>query len=267
MTDSAKRPTTSPLSSGLKLLRLLTAISETTEPFRIADLAREVDTTRAEVHRQVVTLAAGGWLTRLADGRYALTMRAAHLGNAAMAHAGLFDRAATLIAELAERVGEAASLAVLDEGTMRIVQRAEPGRALYATVSLGSRMAVWSSASGRALIAHANSEVIARLTEDGVQLPTPAELAAIREQGYAVSVDEPGDDLLAVAVHVGPDSHHATGALSVVGPHDRVKVPETVAALRQTANGINRLLQRSRTFGEEPLTDYSRQRTAGQTTL
>lgn len=253
MADVGNQPTTSPLSSGLKLLRLLAAISETTEPFRIADLARDVGATRAEVHRQVVTLATGGWLSRRPDGRYALTMRAAHLGNAAMAHSGLFDRAATLIAELAEKVGEAASLAVLDEDTMRIVQRAEPGRALYATVSLGSRMPVWSSASGRALIAHANSEVIARLTGDGVQLPAPAELAAVREQGYAVSVDEPGDDLLAVAVPVGPDAHRATGALSVVGPQERVKVAEAVAALRHTSIGINRLLQRSQTFGEEPI--------------
>lgn len=250
LTDGAPRSSTAPLSSGVKLLRLLAAIGETTEPFRISDLARQVGASRAEVHRQVVTLHVAGWVTQLANGSYALTMRAAHLGHAAMAHTGLFDRATALIGTLAERVGEVASLAVLDDNVIRVVQRADPGRALRVTVALGARMEIWSSASGRALVAQAEPGLIAKLRQGGVRLPTPADLASIRAQGYATSIDDPDDDLLAVAVPVGADPRAATAALSVLGPRDRIDVDQAVAELKRTAIDVNNLLRMSQTFGE-----------------
>jgi DNA-binding IclR family transcriptional regulator len=244
---TSPRGTTPPLSSGLKLLALLSCIADTTEPVRIAELARRLDVPRGAVHRQLVTLAAGGWVHQVEDGRYQLSMRAVSLGQAAFNHAGLSRRTMLLLRDLAESVGEVASLAILDDLNVRIVQRVEPGLVLRGVGALGARFSVWDSASGRVIVATADPGLTATLRQRGAELPGDEELVAIREAGY--SAFAPDDEAMAVAVPVAGGRGGAPLALSVIGPRDRIDLNVCLPALRSTAAAVEAVVAAAADLG------------------
>lgn len=241
--DDASRRASRPLSTVLKVLTLLDFLADADEPVRVSSLARAVGATRAETHRQLVTLEAAGWMERLPDGSYRLTLRPAHLGHTALRQAGIGERTSPLLAEAAQECGEVVSIAVLDADTARVVQRAEPGRALYATLLLGDRLSLHSSASGRLLCALADDETAAELARSGVALPDPEERALIRAAGWATSTDDAEDGIAALAVPLCREDGRAVAALSVHGPRDRITSTGALTVLRPLTRRIEPLLR------------------------
>lgn len=249
MSDNEGSAGTRAMSSGVKLLALLDVIGASADGVTVSGLARQTGRPRAEVHRQLVTLVAAGWMSQRADGSYVLTMRAAHVGQAALRHAGIAERIEELLAQLAVRAGEAASIIVLDGDGARIVQRAEPGRALRVTLALGARLELWDSASGRVLTAFAPPDLVAGLRDRGVRVPSGAELEQVRLDGYACSVDIPGEEILGVAVPLADRNGGVMRALSLSGPTDRIDVARAVAQLRETALAMNEVFALTSTLG------------------
>ncbi|MEV6794421.1 IclR family transcriptional regulator [Streptomyces sp. NPDC051320] len=242
-TVGSDRPATRPLGTVLKALALLDSLADTNEPVRSAVLARALGTTRAEAHRHLITLEAAGWMERLPDGAYRLTLRPARLGHAALRQAGVGERTAPLLERAAHAAGEVVSIAVLDSDTSRVVQRAEPGRSLHATLFLGDRLSLHSSASGRLLMAFATADVIEPLRLDGVPLPAEEDLSTVRATGWATSTDDDDDGIAALAIPLRRYDGPVVAALSVHGPRERFAVTEALAALRPAAHGIEQLLR------------------------
>lgn len=224
------------------MLRLLDCIAETSGPVGAAEMARELDTSRAAVHRQLVTLASAGWLKADSNGRYQLTMRAAHLGHAALNHIGLLGEASDLLGDFASSVGEVASLAVLDGHDARVIQRAAPGRSLHVTVELGDRFPILDSASGQVLAAYLEPTALIELANSGVRLPTSEDLELVRRNGYAQFRLNDRDDLLAIAVPLGAGRTTIELALSIIGPFTRIDMASAVTGLLETAAKIDRLM-------------------------
>ncbi|WP_205786749.1 IclR family transcriptional regulator [Specibacter cremeus] len=237
------------MGSGLKLLALLDEIGTSADAVTISTLARKMGRPRAEVHRQLVTLVTAGWMAQRGDGAYALTLRPALVGQAALHHSGMSERIEELLEELARSTGEAASVAVLDGDSARIVQRAEPGRALRVTLSLGAKLALWDSATGRVLMAFSPSETVAALRDRGVRVPSDEELALVRRDGHASSLDQPGDNILGIAVPVDDGPGGVVRAVSISGPRERVDVGAALQSLRDTAAAMNELLSVNNTLG------------------
>nr|WP_028921885.1 IclR family transcriptional regulator [Pseudonocardia acaciae] len=224
---------TRPMTSALKLLRLLDAVGESDEPVRLADLARELGASRSEVHRHLVTLVTAGWMEKLPDGAYQLTVKAAHLGNAALQHAGFGERVTALLVDLAEETGQSVCLAVLDDDATRVIKRAEPGTATRVTLALGHRMSLLYGATGRALAAFAPADVVAELRARGVRVPEESELAEIRRVGYALTPPGGVDGVAVIASPVPARAGAPKVALCVVGPagrFDPLSVRERLAA-------------------------------------
>ncbi|MGI5231722.1 IclR family transcriptional regulator [Actinoallomurus sp. CA-142502] len=217
-TDANDSASTRPMSSALKLLRLLDVVGESEDPVRVADLARTLGATRSEVHRHLVTLVAAGWMERLPDGAYQLTVKAAHLGHAALQHAGFGDRVSAMLVDLAAETGQSVCLAVLDDDATRVVKRAEPGTAAHVTLALGRRLDLRFGATGRVLLAFADPAVVAGLRARDVDVPTDAELAEIRAQGYALIPEaDPDGGLAAIAFPVSGRTGEPSVALCAVG--------------------------------------------------
>src|SRR3954449_11242398 len=102
---------TRPLGSATKLLALLDLIATSRAPVHLAKLASDAGAARAAVHKQLVTLVEAGWLEQLDDRSYRLTMRAAHIGQAALVQAGLDQRVLPEMERLAADVRESTALA------------------------------------------------------------------------------------------------------------------------------------------------------------
>lgn len=232
---------TRPMSSALKLLRLLDVVGESEEPVRVADLARLLGASRSEVHRHLVTLAVAGWMEKLPDGSYQLTVKAAHLGHAALQHAGFGDRVSALLIELAAQTGQSVCLAVLDDDATRVIKRAEPGTAAHVTLALGRRLSLMQGATGRILIAVADPQTVADLRARGVELPDDDELAEIRRQGFALIPPDDGDGLAAIAFPVAGRTGRPSVALCAVGPQVRFDPLTASDVLAQAADQLSRL--------------------------
>ncbi|GAA4803990.1 IclR family transcriptional regulator [Streptomyces ziwulingensis] len=241
--DASSPRTTRPLSTVLKALALLDFLADLDEPVRVSALARTVGASRGEVHRHLVTLEAAGWMEQLPDGSYRLTLRPAHLGHTALRQAGVGERTAPLLAEAARACGEVVSIAVLDADTARVVQRAEPGRALHATLLLGDRLGLRSSATGRLLYALADAETAGALARLGVPLPPEDDVALIRSTGWATSTDDAEDGIAAVAVPLCREDGRTVAALSVHGPRERITSTGALAVLRPLTRNIEPLLR------------------------
>lgn len=248
---------TQPLGTALKCLALLEAAAEEPRSVRVSQLARRLGLSRAAVHQQLVTLVAAGWMERCDDGSYRLTFRPARIGQAALRQAGIEERLLPLMERLVEEIREAVSLAILDRGTATIVQRLEPGRPLQVDLRAEAQMPIGRSASGKVLLAYATPAQLAELRELGVEIPEPAELAAVRESGYATSSGRWLEGVTGVAAPVFDMNGRCVGALSIAGPDTRLDSEKAVAALLQHVSEVNHLL--SGRPAADPATDMEDQ--------
>ncbi|WP_165494890.1 IclR family transcriptional regulator [Actinomadura roseirufa] len=219
------------IQSTLRCLEVLDALAATEEPVSVSELARRMDARRGTLHQQLQTLVHAGWARQTPDAKYYLSLRALHVGKAALTQAGLAERLLPSLEELAERTGEAAALAVLDGTDVLIVQRVESPHLIRADIRVGTRMPLATSAAGLVLLAHADDARRAGLAGRGVAVPAPEVLDGIRERGYAVQKGEyqPGLSSAAVPVTLGPDEELLT--LSMAAPTERFDEARAVTLL------------------------------------
>jgi DNA-binding IclR family transcriptional regulator len=243
---STNRRQTRPLSSALKIFALLDAIADSPGTVQASELARRIDSTRAAVHQQLVTLVEAGWVEQLGDRSYRLTMHAARVGQAALTQAGIGERVRPVMEALVTEVREAVSLAVIDDNAARIIDRAEPDRAVRVNTRWESRMPIKRSALGKVLVAHAGEALLERLEASGVELPDEAERSAIRDAGHAFSSGNWPDDVRAVAAPLFDFTGACVAALSLSAPEARFDGETFIAALESHTAIINAQLSGAR---------------------
>ncbi|WP_299541176.1 IclR family transcriptional regulator [uncultured Streptomyces sp.] len=218
------------LTSSLKTLEVLAALADEPRGVGASELARRIGGNRGYVHRQLVTLCAGGWIEQAEDGTYRLSLRVSRLSDAAFTQAGLGHRATAALEELAAEVDETVSLAVLDGDSARIVQRVEVDRLLRVDARIEARMPISDTASGRVLTAWALPHDLDALRDAGVPTATDEELEHIRRDGYALSLPNRLEPTVAVAAPVFDARRRALAALSVVGPMVRFDAEAAAAS-------------------------------------
>jgi IclR family transcriptional regulator, pca regulon regulatory protein len=123
----------------------------------IAAIADELTMSRSTTHRYVITLVALGYLEQEKDRRYKLGVRVIDLGMAALSATGLREQARPLLEKLRAQVDLSASLAVLDSTNIVYVDylpSSRGGQALELEIGPGSRLAAYSTAMGKVMLAH-----------------------------------------------------------------------------------------------------------------
>ncbi|HTX05384.1 MAG TPA: IclR family transcriptional regulator C-terminal domain-containing protein [Steroidobacteraceae bacterium] len=142
------------LARGLHVIR---AFSGVDRRLTIADVSRATGLTRAVVRRCLYTLRELGYAET--DGRtYRLQPRILNLGYAYLSTAPIPLAAQAVLEELSEQLGEATSVAVLDDGAVVCVARAATRRIMAVTLSVGSRLPAYCTALGRMLLASLPAE-------------------------------------------------------------------------------------------------------------
>ena len=124
---------------------ILSSFSETRPVLGIADLARSVDLNKSTTYRYVATLARLGYVQQDPDTKkYSLGPRVVDLGFAALNSMELTRVAARHIQALADEIGYAASMAVLDGPDIVYIDRRrsqrDGGLALDLNLHVGSRL-------------------------------------------------------------------------------------------------------------------------------
>ena len=223
----ASRP---PLQSVTIALDILDALAEAPE-LGVSELARRVGVAKSTAHRTCSVLVGRGLLDRAPDRRYRLGLRFVELGDLATARTAVGAEGLPLLVELRNALGETVQLGVPAGADVVYVERVEGVHALrYSTNA--RRSPIHRSSAGKVLAAFDPSMAEARLRaglppSTGYTIVVPevflAELARVRERGYARSVDETelGLSSLAVPVEAAPGGP-VVAAISMVGPTARV---------------------------------------------
>lgn len=223
------RPPRPPLQSVTIALDIVDALAKASE-LSVSELARRVGVAKSTAHRTCAVLAARGLLDRSGDG-YRLGLRLVELGHLATAQTVVGDQGLPILVELRNALEETVQIGVPAGPDVVYVERVEGRRALRYTTN-SRRSPVHRSSAGKVLAAHRPEMVEAQLriglvpsTRYTIVVPDVllAELARVRERGYARSVDETelGMSSLAVPVRDSPGGR-VVAAISMVGPTARV---------------------------------------------
>ena len=231
-----------PLRSVLKAFAVLDELGRSREPQRLVELTRSLGESRSTTYQKLVTLMHAGWVETTEGGRYRLSLRAAQIGAIALEQASLDERAVVVLRELADEASETASLAVLSRNRAELIQRVEADVAVQARVSVGARMSLDSSSSGRVLTAFATPEAREALARLSAVLAPPSTLRAVVRAGYAVSAGKDFPGVRSVAAPIFDASGACVFALSVAAPVERFNEDRLARPLLRAAARLNRLI-------------------------
>lgn len=190
----------------------------------LAEVATKTDLSRPAVRRILLTLQRLGYVTSTGT-RWSLTPRVLSIGQHYTASHTLVDSALPKLVEIADHTRESASLGVLDGTEVVYAARVPVRRIMSINVSVGTRVPAYATSMGRALLAWSPRErvdaVIAetsfeKLTSTTIDNPDAfrAELAQVRNQGYAMASAELEEGLISIAAPVFDPAGRAVGVLA-----------------------------------------------------
>ncbi|HEX3922250.1 MAG TPA: IclR family transcriptional regulator [Streptosporangiaceae bacterium] len=212
------------LDRGLVVLEVIGRRGE----MRLADLARELGTSRTTMFRVLETLRARGFAEHVASSHtYRLGPGARSL--AAQATLSAITRLAEpAMADLRNATGETVNLIGVHGGRLVYEAVLEGGYALRSLPSLGMTVAAHCSALGKAVLADAppalrevllGPEPYQRFTEHTIttRQKLEAELEATGQRGYSIDEEEIETGLTCVAAAIRGAGGRPAGAISISG--------------------------------------------------
>lgn len=217
----------------------------------VSRVSRELDLSKAVVHRILQSLINRNLIAYDPSVReYRLGPAAAALGSRALRESDLRTAALPFVAELRDQLHETVTISAKMHGGRVYLDQVVGTHEITMSVELGRRFPVHAGSSGKCILAHSRPDEIDRVLADELAALTPAtptdpvalraELAQIRERGYAASAGERQGDAGSIAVPVF-DPGGLVGSISVCGPRFRVTdafVAATAPELIETADRI-----------------------------
>jgi len=237
-------------------LAILRYLGRQAGPVAAASIVRDLQLPRSTVYHLLATLADENFVTRLPeDRRYGLGLAAYELGTGYVRQAPLQRVARVPLADLVDRVGHSAHLAVLHgREVVYVIEERAPGRPPLVT-DVGVRLPAQLTASGRAMLAQLPAAQVRALFPDpaafvlrtavGPRSPSAlrALLVDVRRRGHALEDGEVTPGFASIASPVLDHSGHPVAGVAVTFPGAGLPVAarERVAGLvARTAATISR---------------------------
>ncbi len=223
----------------------------------VTEIAERTGLHKSTAHRFLVTLEAVGLLERDSrTQRYRLGLRMFEMGGIVLEQMSLWDEALPFLETLVTASGETGHLAVLERGEAIYIEKVEARRALRIPSAMGRGYPAHATSLGKVLLSDlGDAEVRATMDARGMVSYTRttttdvshllAQLAEIRERGYAVDDEEYDEGLRCVGAPIRDHTGRVVAALGIGGPVTRV-TPERVDDLARlvidAADGLSRRL-------------------------
>jgi IclR family pca regulon transcriptional regulator len=184
--------------------------------------------------------------------RFSLRPRILDLGYAYLSGLGLAEIAPQHMESLVRKVNESSSVSVLDDTEIVYVLRVPTRRIMSITLAVGTRLPAYATSMGRVLLAQLDADDLERrlaqirmskLTRHTITSKGSlrAELATIREQGYAVVDQELEEGLRSAAVPI-VDADGSFAAINISVHASRASIKDLrhhfLPALRLAAEAI-----------------------------
>lgn len=227
-----------------RAIAVLNVLAEANSDLGTNEIARRTGFNVSSVSRLLATLVDGGLLQYVpSTGRYRLGIRILQLANVAREKLDIRTLARPYLEELSELTGETATLSLPGERDVLTVDFAASDLSVRSVASIGRNSVAHATAVGKVFLAWGGQLPdgdLAGYTERTVtdREELDAEIAQIKDQGWAQAIREREPELSAVAVPVLDHAGSLVAILGVQGPASRFTarpMHEAVDLLRERA--------------------------------
>lgn len=247
--------------SVVRAISLLKVFNDEQSEWQLTELAHEVGINKTTAFRLLKALEGEGLLSRDPESHaYKLGFGMVSLGGLALRSNDLRSVAHPMLASLSASIHETASLEILQEGEMLILDEVLGKHLMSGGKSIGTRWPVYATSTGKA--------ILAALEVDEVDQILPEELIPFTEytitsrsllledlrrsfaRGYSVAWEELELGLVAVGAPLRNFDGDVIAAISLAGPTRRLpknRIPEIGKMICEKANEISHSLG----FGKE----------------
>jgi IclR family KDG regulon transcriptional repressor len=223
----------SPVGSVDRLVRVLDSFSAERPAWSLAELSAHLDLPKSTLHRFLVSLESHDILRRNPDDkRWRPGYRLLDWGELAGKTIGLSQLARPLMREIAAATGELIVLTVYSGQEVVCIEKIDARHPVRLALEVGTRRPLHAGASSKVLAAYLPEPERRAILQDG-DLPRlctntitdpealAAELATIRAQGFAHSIEETDPGAWGVATPIFDRRGAMVGAIGVAGPIQR----------------------------------------------
>lgn len=234
-------------------MAMLQAFDDAHREWGVTELARRLALSKSTAHRLLAALVDTGMVVQdPASELYRLGPEAISLGARALRSSDLRQAGRRALDELARTTGETASLEVLLEDEILILDEVPGSHLVGSVVEVGTRWPAHATSTGKLLLAHRESPLAAASGDGTLEAYTPQtitrrrdlerELEEIRGQGFATAREELEPGYSAIAAPLRDHLGRVVAALSIGGPTSRLgtrRLGELGAVLLRTADQVS----------------------------
>lgn len=211
-----------------RALAILEAVSQRDGGMTNSEISRKLAIPKSTASYILRTLETHGYLRRDQANKYRLGLRVVSLSHRALRGLDITDVAMPVLRSLAERYNITAHLAILDQGEVVYIEKADAPGFIKMDTWVGRRLPVHSTSVGKVLVAHLpEDEIKAIIKERGLRKITPKtittvheflrELERVRARGFAVDDEENNLGVRCVAAPIFNRLGQVEAALGVSG--------------------------------------------------
>jgi DNA-binding IclR family transcriptional regulator len=198
----------------------------------LAELSSLIKMPKSSTHRYLGTLQELGLAERKDGDRYCLGAKVIEIAGSFLAKSDLRNESQVVMNELAKKTGETIHLAVPSAKEIVYIAKIESPHALGMSSHIGSRLPMYCTSLGKAILAFSDSDLLEAVLSDDLKARTShtktsppalrADLATIRAQGFALDDEENEPGIRCVGAPVLDYSGKAFAAISISGPCERI---------------------------------------------
>jgi DNA-binding IclR family transcriptional regulator len=207
--------------------RLLDVLAASDTGLGVNELARRIGVNASTASRLLATLQEAGLVTRTPGGPYRLGLKLVTLSERVLAGLDVRQLARPLLVRLVGETGETATLSLPGEGEAITVDFVPSPSSVVSMARVGRPSVPHATAAGKVMLAFTGATAgrgLTAFTERTITDPAAvnAELAVVRERGWAEAVGERESDLAALAAPVLGRGGGLAAILGVQGPVSRL---------------------------------------------
>lgn len=211
----------------------------------LQEIGQRIGLSKATTYRLVNCVHDLGYLVRLEDNRYCLSLKLTRLSGLVRSTIGIREIARPTMLDLVKKTGETVTLNTIANDRRICIEVFDTPAPLMSIVREGEQQTLLHGATGKILLAHLDSSEVDRIYREAPAAKRPnravldKQLAQYREQGYAMTSSERVPGVTAISVPLRDINGQVRYCISITGPAIRVdRNADTFVALLLNASKV-----------------------------